>query len=344
MSMFGLEDLQPSNSEGMNEDEFVFFVDVDDDDDEDDDEDSNKDDDDDADRDSRGGGGEVGEGRVSLVRDTLNHSRETKETKTKKNETVVDNDDNNNNNNNTTEKRRQEGTGETSNNKRKGKRIVCPHPGCGKDLAIGSLRRHLRTQHSSSVCVKKAEEIKADHHHVDGSSMKESKKEEEVERDEQNYHEPLSNIDKAATAAATTTAAAVAVAVAGKNNRNQSTDANTAMKWEIGQHVEVQSRTGPGINKPGGCARIMKVHRTSDGTTIAGLDVKYLLGGGTERKINPALVFPIETLERGRRKRRSRDFLVNKEEEDDVTVTAEELSNIDKAAAAAAAVVVATSV
>jgi len=90
------------------------------------------------------------------------------------------------------------------------------------------------------------------------------------------------------------------------------------MKWEIGQNVEVQSRTWPGINKPGGCAKIIKVHMTADGNYIEGLDVKYLLGGGNEIKIDPAIVSPIETLERGGRKRRSREFLMNKEE--DVTV------------------------
>jgi len=95
------------------------------------------------------------------------------------------------------------------------------------------------------------------------------------------------------------------------------------MKWEIGQNVEVQSRTWPGINKPGGCAKIIKVHMTSDGNYIEGLDVKYLLGGGNEIKIDPAIVSPIETLERGGRKRRSRDFLMKKEED----VTAEEERN-----------------
>ena len=43
-------------------------------------------------------------------------------------------------------KYRNEGTGETY-SKRKGKRTVCPQPGCGKALAIGSLQSHLRTQH-----------------------------------------------------------------------------------------------------------------------------------------------------------------------------------------------------
>ena len=43
-------------------------------------------------------------------------------------------------------KRRHKGTGE-SYSKRKGKRTVCPVPFYGKDLALGSLQPHLRTQH-----------------------------------------------------------------------------------------------------------------------------------------------------------------------------------------------------
>jgi len=62
---------------------------------------------------------------------------------------------------------------------------------------------------------------------------------------------------------------------------------------------------------------------TADGNYIEGLDVKYLLGGGCETKIDPAIVSPIETLERGGRKRRSREFLMKREED----VKAEEKRN-----------------
>lgn len=99
------------------------------------------------------------------------------------------------------------------------------------------------------------------------------------------------------------------------------------MKWEIGQNVEVQSRTWPGINKPGGCAKIIKVHITSDGNYTEGLDVKYLLGGGCEMKIDPAIVSPIETLERGKRARRGREFLMKRE--DDVKAEGKGRSQID---------------
>ena len=43
-------------------------------------------------------------------------------------------------------RRRHKGTGDTY-AKREGKKTVCPIPSCGKDLALGSLQSHLRTQH-----------------------------------------------------------------------------------------------------------------------------------------------------------------------------------------------------
>ena len=48
-------------------------------------------------------------------------------------------------------KRRHEGTKETY-SKRKGKRTVCPVTSCGKDLALGFLQSHLRTQHGMDSC------------------------------------------------------------------------------------------------------------------------------------------------------------------------------------------------
>ena len=57
-------------------------------------------------------------------------------------------------------KRHHEGTDKTY-SKRKGKRTVCPCPGCGKTLAIGSLQSHLHTQHgmgASSSIIKEREQ------------------------------------------------------------------------------------------------------------------------------------------------------------------------------------------
>ncbi len=70
------------------------------------------------------------------------------------------------------------------------------------------------------------------------------------------------------------------------------------------------------INKPGGCAKITKIHYAVDGLNVESIDVKYVLGGGFEKGIDPAIVSPFETLDRGGRKRRGRDFLM--ERADDV--------------------------
>lgn len=64
------------------------------------------------------------------------------------------------------------------------------------------------------------------------------------------------------------------------------------------------------INKPGGCAKITQVHFARNGVQVESIDVKYVLGGGFEREIDPAIVSPFEMLERGGRKRRGREFLM----------------------------------
>ena len=47
--------------------------------------------------------------------------------------------------------------------------------------------------------------------------------------------------------------------------------------FSVGDQVEVESRTWPGINKPGGHGRVMKLN--DDGT----INVKYVLGGSEKR-------------------------------------------------------------
>jgi hypothetical protein len=54
--------------------------------------------------------------------------------------------------------------------------------------------------------------------------------------------------------------------------------------FPIGTIVRVQSRTWPGINKPGGVARVTKVHTDSHS-----YDVAYVLGG-TEKQVGAAYV------------------------------------------------------
>ena len=66
----------------------------------------------------------------------------------------------------------------------------------------------------------------------------------------------------------------------------------------------------PRINKPGGCAKITEIRYHDDGKTLKSYDVKYVVGSGWEKELDPALVFPFETLERGGRSRRGREFLI----------------------------------
>ena len=49
-----------------------------------------------------------------------------------------------------------------------------------------------------------------------------------------------------------------------------------------------------------------------DGHHVESIDVKYVLGGGFEKDIDPAIVSPYETLKREGRKRRGRDFLMDR--------------------------------
>eukprot|EP00980_Cylindrotheca_fusiformis_P029617 scaffold23625_cov137-Cylindrotheca_fusiformis.AAC.2 len=55
----------------------------------------------------------------------------------------------------------------------------------------------------------------------------------------------------------------------------------------VGRLVEVQPRTWPGINKPGGIARVTNVHwRTLESTsTISHVDVQYILGSSKEKHV-----------------------------------------------------------
>eukprot|EP00529_Nitzschia_sp_RCC80_P001622 CAMPEP_0113514846 /NCGR_PEP_ID=MMETSP0014_2-20120614/40627_1 /TAXON_ID=2857 /ORGANISM="Nitzschia sp." /LENGTH=372 /DNA_ID=CAMNT_0000411371 /DNA_START=140 /DNA_END=1255 /DNA_ORIENTATION=+ /assembly_acc=CAM_ASM_000159 len=100
-------------------------------------------------------------------------------------------------------------------------------------------------------------------------------------------------------------------------------------QWEVGQTVEVQSRTWAGINKPGGCAKITKVYYMTDDDSkaVVGLDVKYLVGGGSERQIDPCLVSHFETLQRGGRERRGREFLHQEQQNVDKSVLSRRRTN-----------------
>ena len=69
---------------------------------------------------------------------------------------------------------------------------------------------------------------------------------------------------------------------------------------EVGQAVMVESRIAPGINRPGGAARVARVHE--DGSC----DVKYVLHTGVDTHVPAVFVKPIDATADGRVRRRVR--------------------------------------
>jgi len=57
--------------------------------------------------------------------------------------------------------------------------------------------------------------------------------------------------------------------------------------FSVGTVVEVEARTWPGVNKPGGVARITKAHTTDSGTRY---DVSYVVLGGKEKSVDATFV------------------------------------------------------
>ena len=53
----------------------------------------------------------------------------------------------------------------------------------------------------------------------------------------------------------------------------------------VGTHGKVESRTWPGINKPGGFAKVKKVHCDEIGNVLR-IDVSYIVEGGTEKALD----------------------------------------------------------
>ena len=76
--------------------------------------------------------------------------------------------------------------------------------------------------------------------------------------------------------------------------------------FSLNEQVNVESRTWPGINKPGGVGKIVKIH--SEGTTTVAVDVKYILGG-TEKDVELQYVKKHEELDRGGRSRSRRTVM-----------------------------------
>ena len=57
-----------------------------------------------------------------------------------------------------------------------------------------------------------------------------------------------------------------------------------------GRIVSVQSRTWPGINKPGGVGRITQIYQRSQDSEVTHVDVKYHINGGREKKVDVCYV------------------------------------------------------
>ncbi|KAI2508473.1 hypothetical protein MHU86_6000 [Fragilaria crotonensis] len=78
-------------------------------------------------------------------------------------------------------------------------------------------------------------------------------------------------------------------------------------EYQVGQLVHVEPRTWAGINRPGGVARIVKIDHCQYGY-IETVDVKYILGSGSDTKVDLDFIQPHAELERTSRSRRGRDL------------------------------------
>ena len=89
------------------------------------------------------------------------------------------------------------------------------------------------------------------------------------------------------------------------SSTNPSPSGTPLSTYEVGDIVEVEARTWPGINKHGGTGRITRVHRDTTGDISNNdsgavlYDVKYVLGG-TEKRV--AAIY-VKTAQQGRPKR-----------------------------------------
>lgn len=76
-----------------------------------------------------------------------------------------------------------------------------------------------------------------------------------------------------------------------EQQRTAVNDDDAALTLTVGKIVQVEARTWPGINKPGGVGRITQLHYSEDGNKVTSVDVRYTVVGGRERHV------PIEHVE-----------------------------------------------
>lgn len=91
-----------------------------------------------------------------------------------------------------------------------------------------------------------------------------------------------------------------------KTGTNSAEEVMCASQWTVGQLVSVEPRTWAGINRPGGVAKITKLHYSSG--FVESVDVKYVIGAGVDTKLDLDFVEPHEELQRGGRARRGREL------------------------------------
>jgi hypothetical protein len=77
--------------------------------------------------------------------------------------------------------------------------------------------------------------------------------------------------------------------------------------YQVGQWVNVEARLWAGINRPGGIGRITKIDYCQHGYAET-VDVKYILGSGSDTKVDIEFIQPHKELERTSRSRRGRDL------------------------------------
>jgi hypothetical protein len=79
-----------------------------------------------------------------------------------------------------------------------------------------------------------------------------------------------------------------------------------ASQWSVDQLVDVEPRTWEGINRPGGVAKITKVHYSNG--FVESVDVKYIIGGGFDTKLDLDFCAIHQDLPSRGRARRERDL------------------------------------
>jgi hypothetical protein len=104
-----------------------------------------------------------------------------------------------------------------------------------------------------------------------------------------------------------------------KNNKNAASSNNKKNNnndsFELHQLVRVEPRLWSGINRPGGVGRITKIRYCNLGY-VETVDVKYIVGSGSDTMVDLAFLQPHEELARTSRSRRGRDFLMEEKKEE----------------------------